>query len=165
MNLASGDIDGDGKEEIITGAGPGGGPHVRIFDSQANLVGQFFAYNSGFRGGVKVACANINGNISRNKDEIIISPQSQGSPQIRVFNNYAQPLIQFFAYSKSFRGGVNLASGDIDKDGLAEIITGAGSGGGPHVRIFNQTGEIIKSFYAYERGFSGGVNPEMIKIR
>jgi len=114
VNLASGDIDGDGKEEIITGAGPGGGPHVRIFDSQANLVGQFFAYNSGFRGGVKVACANINGNISRNKDEIIISPQSQGSPQIRVFNNYAQPLIQFFAYSKSFRGGVNLASGDID---------------------------------------------------
>ena len=165
VNVASGDVDGDGKEEIITGAGPGGGPHVRIFDQENHLEAQFFAYGQSFRGGVKVACGNVDGNLTRNKEEIIVSPQSQGGPQIRIFNNFSQVLNQFFAYKKSFRGGVNIGLGDINKDGWDEIITGAGPGGGPHVRIFNFQGDIINSFYAYDREFSGGVKAEIIKVK
>src|SRR5262249_48908280 len=45
-------------------------------------------------------------------------------------------LAQFYAYDPRFQGGINLAAGDLDGDGVAEIVTGAEIGGGPHVRRF-----------------------------
>ncbi len=41
----------------------------------------------------------------------------------------------FFAYDAGFSGGVNVAAGDLDGDGNAEIVTGAGAGG-PAVKAF-----------------------------
>jgi hypothetical protein len=48
---------------------------------------------------------------------------------------------------------------------LAEVITGAGPGGGPHVRIFNAEGGLIGSFYAFEKDFSGGINVGTISMK
>jgi hypothetical protein len=59
VNITTGDLDGDGKAELIVAAGPGGGPHVKIYSPDANgmlqLVDQFYAYAPTFRGGVSVA--------------------------------------------------------------------------------------------------------------
>jgi hypothetical protein len=56
------DVDGDGRAEIVTAAGPGGGSHVRIFKidpgtgaATAFDGGGFLAYDAAFRGGVSVA--------------------------------------------------------------------------------------------------------------
>ena len=47
---------GDGVAQIVTGAGAGGGPHVRVFTGAGADTGiGFFAYGSGFTGGVTVA--------------------------------------------------------------------------------------------------------------
>ena len=80
------DVNGDGLDEVVTGAGPGGGPHVLVW----SLAG----------GGVT-------------------------------------PLASFYAYDPLFGGGVYVACGDLDGDGLADVVTGAGPGGGPHVRAFS----------------------------
>jgi len=164
VNVASGDINGDGVDEIITGAGVGGGPQVRIFNAQGGVEGQFFAYDSAFRGGVRVAVADIDGGVAQKKDEIITAPGPGGGPHIRIFDNHANLKSQFFAYNKNFCGGVNVASGDVDNDGLAEIITGAGPGGAPHVIAFETDGKLIGSFYAYEEKFSGGVSVGVVAI-
>jgi hypothetical protein len=58
--MAVGDLNNNGQTEIITGAGPGGGPQVRIFDSQGHVKGSFFAYDKNFRGGINVAVQNVN---------------------------------------------------------------------------------------------------------
>ncbi len=165
VNVACGDVDGDGENEIIAGAGLGGGPQIRIFSAKGKAEGQFFAYNQKFRGGVRVALGDIEGGVRNKKMEIITAPGAGGGPQIMVFDNHGVALKQFFAYSANFRGGVSIAAGDINNDGLAEIITGAGSGGTPHVRVFKINKDIIGSFYAYPERFSGGVNVGAIEIK
>ncbi len=164
VQVAVGDVDGDGREEIITGAGFGGGPQVRIFDYSGKVEGQFFAYDKNFRGGVRVSTARISQG-SGNKVNILTAPGPGGGPHIKVFDNRARIKSQFFAYDKNFRGGVQIAAADVDYDGLDEIITGAGPGGTPHLRIFENGGTLLHSFFALEKEFEGGLNVSAIKLK
>jgi hypothetical protein len=67
-------------------------------------------------------------------------------------------LNSFFAYTPTFRGGVRVAVGDVNNDGQTDIITGAGPGGGPHVKVFDgQSNALLRSFLAYDPAFRGGV--------
>ena len=62
MNVAVGDLDGDRRAEIITGAGRGGGPHVRIFSSNGAVVNRgFFAFTPTKREGVDVLAHDFDG--------------------------------------------------------------------------------------------------------
>ncbi|MDD4333004.1 MAG: S8 family serine peptidase [Patescibacteria group bacterium] len=155
VNIASGDINGDEQDEIITGAGAGGGPHIKVFDQQGKLILQFFAFDKNFRGGVNVASGDLDGD---GKNEIITGAGTGGLPQIKIFDRKGKLIDQFYAFDKSFRGGVNVASGDLDGDGKNEIIVGAGGGSTPQVKIFNRVGKLIGQFYAFDKSFRGGVN-------
>lgn len=164
VDVAVGDINGDSRAEIITGAGVGGGPHVRIFNERGELQGQFFAYENNFSGGVKVEVGNIYGDKTKDKNEIIVSPGAGRSPEIKIFNSYGQEIKKILAYSENLKSGVNLSLGDLDKDGLSEIITGAGPGGTPHVRVFDKEGDLISSFYGLESNFTGGVMVGFVEV-
>ncbi len=155
VHVAAGDVDGDGIDEIITGAGNGGGPQVRVFKQDGSVISQFFAYAETFRGGVHVAAGDVDGD---GIDEIITGAGNGGGPHIRVFDIYGNEQTELFAYAETFRGGVNVAAGDLDGDGTAEIIAGAGFTGGPHVRVFNYQGQLQSHFFAYAETFRGGVN-------
>ena len=156
VSVGVADIDGDGVDEIVTGAGPGGGPNVRIFRGDGTPLGSFFAYNPAFHGGVKVSGGDINGDGS---DEIITGAGSGGGPNVEVFGSDGSLKASFFAYDANFAGGVNVAGVDVDGDGFSEIVTGAGPGGGPHVRIFSGGGTPRGGgFFAYDPRFVGGVS-------
>src|SRR3989339_189728 len=165
VNVASGDVDGDGHDEIITGAGAGGGPQVRIFRAHGDIEGQFFAYDENFRGGVRVATIGAGNGTRRSKEDIITAPGAGGGPQIKVFDNHARILAQFFAFNQKFKGGVSIAAIDINLDGTDDIITGAGSGGTPHIRVFSKRGIILGSFFGFEEGFGEGVNVGTVSIK
>lgn len=164
LNLAAGDIDGDGVEEIAIGLGASKIPEVRVFKANGVLISQFLAYPKNFRGGVRVAIASVKGGVQKNSAQIITAPAGGGGPHVKFFDSKGNLLFHFFAFNSNFRGGVNLAKADVNNDGLAEIITAAGPGGAPHVRVFAAGGKIIGSFYAYEEAFAGGVNAGSIKI-
>src|SRR5207302_1754993 len=56
-----------------------------------------------------------------------------GGPVVSVFNADGSPRASFLAYEESFRGGVHVAVADVDGDGVPDVVTGAGVGGGPVV--------------------------------
>ncbi|MFA5070714.1 MAG: FG-GAP-like repeat-containing protein [Patescibacteria group bacterium] len=155
FNVAIGDVDGDGIADIVTVAGPGGGPHVRVFDWQGNLKAQFFAYDLLFRRGMKVAVGDVTGD---GLADIITGTDGPSAPHVRIFDFQGHLLGQFFAYPTYFRIGINVAAGDVNGDGVAEIITAPIYNGGPHVRVFNASGKVLSQFFAYAYTYRGGVN-------
>jgi hypothetical protein len=155
MTLATGNFDSDSAKELVSGAGPTGGPLVRTFEQDGTALNSFYAYDPGFRGGVSVASGDVDGD---GKDEIITGAGPGGGPHLKILKSDGTLIKEFFAYEEAFRGGVNLAVADMNGDGKAEIITGAGAGGGPHVRVFNADGTQVVEFFAYAANFKGGVN-------
>ena len=156
VRVAAGDLNGDGFDDIITGAGPGGvGGHVKVFDGMSGtLLRSFFAYD-GFTGGVYVAAGDVNND---GVSDIITGADGGVGGHVKVFDGTSGTLLQsFFAYD-GFSGGVRVAAGDLNGDGFDDIITGAGPGGvGGHVKVFDgMSGTLLRSFFAYD-GFTGGV--------
>jgi hypothetical protein len=157
VRVAAGDVDGDGCDDVVTGAGPHGGPHVQVFSGQdGTLLRSFFAYDPSFTGGVYVAAADVNGD---GFADIVTGPGPGGGPHVRVFSGKDGSVLQdFFAYAVAFAGGVAVAAADVTDDGQADIITGPGPGGGPHVRIFDGgTLQPVFDSMVYDPSFQGGV--------
>ena len=134
---------------------PGGGPHVRVLNGNGGGLRDFFAYPDGFNGGVNVAVADVLGD---DAPEIITGAGPSGSPAVRVFSQDGQLLVDFPAFDAAFKGGVFVAAGDVDNNGKAEIIASPGWGSVPVVRVFEGTGGLLRQFFAYDQGFTGGVH-------
>ncbi|MFA5188329.1 MAG: L,D-transpeptidase [Patescibacteria group bacterium] len=94
VNLASSDIDSDGKNEILTGPGYGGGAHLRAFSAEGKLkIGpRVFVYEN-FRGGILIADSNFN---SIGQKEILAATQTVPSQKIIEIDLSKQKL---YAYS------------------------------------------------------------------
>ena len=156
--VASGDIDGDGRDDLVTAADAGAGPHVKVYSGRTgDLIGSFWAYDQGFQGGVRIAAGDVNGD---GFDDIITGAGSAG-PHVRAFSGKdSSLLVNYFAYNVGYQQGITVAAGDVNGDGRAEIITGT-SVGPPHVKVFDITDfwapPIMASFYAFDTSFVGGV--------
>lgn len=160
VRVASGDVTGDGVTDLVAAAGPGGGPHVKVYDGVSGTeVRSFFAYDPAFTGGVSVAVADVT------RDEvadIITGAGPGGGPHVRVFDGRTlNEVWSFFAYAPGFAGGVSVAGGDMNFDGFAEIATGAGPGGGPHVVVFNGFNLAVLQSYFPLDATGTGVNVAM----
>ncbi len=155
VNVACGNLDGDAADEIITGAGPGAvfGPHVRAFDYTSG-VGvspmpgvSFFAYGTP-KWGVNVACGNIDP-VGGNEIVTGAGPGAVFGPHVRAWkvdNGSVSPIaaVSFFAYGTP-RYGVNVACGDVDGDGIDEIITAPGPSAsfGANIRGWDYDGAFV----------------------
>lgn len=146
--VAAGDLSGDGQAEIITGAGQGGGPQVRVFDQTGQWTGlAFFPFPEDFRGGVTVAAGNLNKDTT---DELVVGQAGQAQAWVKVYDSDGQRIIaNFLAYPAAVHYGVTVAVAN------KKIITGAGSDGGPQLREFTAQGKNVSNFFAYEETFRG----------
>ena len=161
VRLTTGDLDGDGYDEIISVPGPGAVPHIRIFDGSGNIDVNtgFYALDGKFKGGAYVASADVNGS---GRADIIVAAGQGGGPQVTVHEPGGSVIANFFAYDKNtFRYGITVATLDTDGNGKYEIITGP-EYGSPHVQFFtllpNEVKQLNPGFYAFDEDYKGGVH-------
>lgn len=155
VNVAVGDLDGDGFNEIVVTPSGSSKLPLRIYERSGVMRREFYAFPGALKGGVNVALGDTDGD---GFDEIVVGAGTGGGPQVRVFNRDGKLLQQFFAYDSKFRGGVNVAVGDSDGDGIEDIISTPGIGGGPHVRVFNSRGQVRSQFFVGDQKFRGGLS-------
>lgn len=157
-DVAAGDIDDDGIDEIIIGCGFGSKPYVMIFKPDGTLNKKFLAYQKNFLGGVFVTTGDID------RDgiaEIITGAGKGGSPHLRVFepDGKVRP-IDFFPFDKNFHGGIDVAAADFDSDGKDEIIVSPKAFAQARIKIYRYNAKrmVLTEFLAYKKSFEGGVN-------
>jgi len=157
VRVAVGDVNADGQGDLVVGAGAGGTPEVKLYGGRSNvLLDDYFAFAAAFSGGVNVAVGDVDGD---GHADVIVGVGSSGPPQVIVYSGKDRSVLKnFFAFAPAFTGGVRVAAGDVNGDGKADIIVGAGPGGTPEVRIFDGvSGTMIDDFLAFPSTFPGGI--------
>jgi uncharacterized delta-60 repeat protein len=149
---------------------------VRLFRPDGSLVADFAPYGPNLRAPISIAFGDVNGD---GVMDLITAPLA-GNPHVKVYNGAAfangtfdpnnpdkSLLAQWFAYGLQFNVGANVAAGDVEGDGYADIVTGA-SAGNPHVKVyrgkdiatatFNPVTSVSAQFFAYGLQFNIGAN-------
>jgi hypothetical protein len=148
-------------------------PHPVIFVSSGSNEALVKAFNAdtgtlrfstnlewAFPGAVRVAAGDFTGDgvpdavvasASGNGGHIVILDGRTGTP-------IAGPLGSFDAYSSVLRGGVSIATGDVEGDGNTDLITVAETANGPEVKAFRGTdGHVIADFLVSGAAFRHGI--------
>jgi hypothetical protein len=187
INVAVGDVNGDGYYDLVTGASVGN-PHVKVYDGRTlnagtfnpdnpvgALLASFFPYALQFNVGANVAVGDVNGDGFAD----IVTGADVGNPHVKLYDGKAialgtfQPdgaslLAQWFPYELQFNVGVTVAVGDVNADGFAEVVTGANVGN-PHVKVYNgrdlaqgasdpDATCLMAQWFAYGLNFNVGAN-------
>ncbi len=140
VGVALADLDGDGSSEIIVGALTAN-PHVKVFKLGANgattEIASFIAFQGAPNIGVSVAGGDTDGD---GRASIIVGARGIAN-HVKTFDlvgNAAVERLSFFAVSPSqSRVGVSVGSGDLDGDGIAEILVGTIGNGGNSVNSYS----------------------------
>ena len=146
VRVATGDLNGNGFDDIVTAPGRGASPPVvNVYDQFGNLLTSFAAYPPSVNGGLQVAVADLNGD---GLEDIVTVP-SWGPAEVRVFYNMGTiggapvfsttPSLDFLAFPSSFIGGAVVAASSEGtmSNGLPPIIVGSSAGMAATVEVFN----------------------------
>lgn len=122
VRLAIGDLDGNGMREVVSAAGPGGGPHLRIWKTDGKVWGGgWFAFDKSESGGVSIAAGDVDGD---GRDEIVAGSGRGAAPRVRVFDGRGNLESSFSLGDKPLSGGLEVSTTDVDGDGRDEILVG-----------------------------------------
>jgi uncharacterized repeat protein (TIGR01451 family) len=134
---------------------------VRIIDPVTG--GQLAAFTPypGFKGSVRVASGDVDGD---GIADIVVAPGRAIPGLVRVFSAAGFPLAggayDFYPFGIKYRGGVEVAVGNIDGVGRNEIIAAMSSGNGM-VRVFKVNGAVnpvpFRSFLPFGPKYAAGV--------
>lgn len=150
VRVATADVNGDGVPDIITAPGAGMAPIVRVFNGidGTPLLGTLgtgiTAFAGGYQGGVSIAVGDFTGD---GRPDIVVAMESGPLSTVRVFNGVtglplAGNLGGFSAYANTMKGGVRVAVGDVNGDGVPDIVTVPASGFRALVRVYS--GKVVK---------------------
>jgi peptidoglycan hydrolase-like amidase len=159
LSVSAGRFDRSGQDYVVVANGPGSPPIIRIYDAEAGLRQIFYAYEPAFQGGFNTATCDVDGD---GLDEIVTIPGPGGGPLVLVYEWDSTLRSGFAAYEREWAGGNFVGCGDVDSDGIDEIVTGPDWGGGPLLRVFEADGTHVNSFAAAARDYILGIRPATV---
>jgi FtsP/CotA-like multicopper oxidase with cupredoxin domain len=149
VNVAMGDVDGDGILDLIVGAGKDHTPEVVAYAGAAirgkgafgTELARFQAFDSVARGGLSVAVAQIDGTTS---DNIIVGSGPGVPSEVKVYQSQLSSargsvpaLFSSFKPYGDDRSGVSIATGFVDfSTGRESIVTAPGPSSPTEVKVF-----------------------------
>jgi streptogramin lyase len=111
LSLAAGDVNGDGRSDVIVGLASKGPPVAAAFSSNGQLLGSPFAY-PGFNGGVAIGAAHFNGD---GFADIVAAPFTGKPGLVEIQSgNHSGLLTAYVTFGGSLVGGFALAAGEAD---------------------------------------------------
>jgi hypothetical protein len=152
--LSSADINGDSQDEVVVGAGYGGGPHVKVFEIGKELNG-FFAFSKNSRQGVRVSVQDLG---SDGKAEIIAYSNYNSPATYALFGNDGHKIAEYNLSKEFNSNGLSLAAGDYNGDGSKEFAIAGGYGNKAEIKIFDINNKLLKTIAYYKSDYTGGLN-------
>lgn len=150
FDVAVADVTGDGKAEIITASLSRELP-IRVYRPDGTLLTEWRALGPY---GVRVSAGDLEGD---GVSEVVLTSLRPGSSTVGIYSGQGVVRGLFSALPKGFRSNVTVATGDVNGDGVDEIITGPTAAGGPQVRIFDNRARLLGQFFAYDARLRGGM--------
>ncbi|OGL88974.1 hypothetical protein A3I45_03400 [Candidatus Uhrbacteria bacterium RIFCSPLOWO2_02_FULL_53_10] len=160
-NFVSIDLGMDGTEELVVGNGAGHAPSIAILREDGSRLNTFVPFAHNEMHGTNLVVGDVDGDGAL---EIVVANAYGSDPLVRVLSTFGELEQEFYAYAETFRGGVNLAVGDIDGDGVDDIVTAAGLSGGPHVRVFRNDGRLITDAFVFDTSDRSGVGVATLDV-
>jgi hypothetical protein len=149
---------------VVIAPEDGGVPKIHLADPVTGReVHQVIGYEGSFRGGIHAELGDVTGD---GVPDLVFAPGGGGGPRVKVVDgSTGQVIADFMVYEESFRGGVDIAVGDVNNDGFADVMVGTGNGGGPRVRVLDGKSiadgaaqpKVLYDFFPFEQSFRGGV--------
>ena len=156
--VATADFNHDGYSDIVVAAGFGAGPHVKVFSGKdLTELASFYTFDPGYIGGLEVATGDVNGD---GTPDLVVAAiggaiATFDGSTIRAGKTPSRLTADFLAFDFDFKGRVSVAVGDLNGDGFAEIIVGAGIGSAPRIAAFNGR-ELLKGRMSFVASFYAG---------
>lgn len=142
---------------FAVGAGAGGAPVVVVYLADGTEAYRITVFDASFTGGVRTAMADFNGD---GVPDLVVGTGPGGPTRVRILDGKtSQPLFDEAAFEASFTGGVYVSAGDLNDDGVPELVISPDEGGGPRVRVLNGAANftpIIDFFGIDDPNFRGG---------
>jgi hypothetical protein len=151
LSLATGNITGDAGHEIFVSGGPERPGHIRIIDLNRDDDRTFAPFGDVFDQFIRsMAAGDFDGN---GRDELAVGHPTSGEVKVFEFLDGLEPreVGHGFPYGPSPSGGVFVSAADVNNDGVADLITGAGSGES-QIRIFDvstPSTQVLGDFVAF----------------
>jgi hypothetical protein len=147
IRTAVGDVNGDGTPDYIVATGPGVPFQVAVINgANGSVLVSPFSPFTGFTGGGFVSAGDF---LQNGRDQIVVTPDQTGGPRISIYDLNPANISQnaaiggltleanYFTLNPNFRGGVRTAVGDLNGDGIPDLVVAAGYGGGPAILVIN----------------------------
>lgn len=119
----------------VTGADAGQPSRITLYNQDGTVRWTKFAFDPAFTGGVRVAVGDVNGD---GIQDVIAGEGPGGFSRIRAFNGVnGQFLFGAAPFGSSYSGGIYVAAGDFNDDGLDDVVAGTGGDFVSRVRVRN----------------------------
>ena len=155
VNVATGDVNNDGVDEIVLAPYSNYSPHIKVFNNKRELKGSFMAFDRSMTSGINITIGDVNND---QWPEIVATPRTGHAPDIKLFSLKGRDKGGFLPYSQYLTSGIEIVASDITGDGRPEIIALPNKGGAALLKVYDYNGLEKNSLYLRSPEDKNGYN-------